>query len=53
MNVNFGLFPPLPESGKRLKGAERGRARKKGLSERALLDLGRWLEGSVAIPSAA
>ena len=53
MNVNFGLFPPLPESGKRLKGGERGRARKKGLSERALLDLGRWLEGSVAIPSAA
>ena len=53
MNVNFGLFPPLPESGKRLKGAERGRARKKGLSERALLDLGRWLESSVAIPSAA
>ena len=43
----------MPESGKRLKGAERGRARKKGLSERALLDLGRWLESSVAIPSAA
>ena len=40
MNVNFGLFPPLPESGKRLKGAERGRARKKGLSDRALQDLG-------------
>ncbi len=44
MNVNFGLFPPLPESGKRLKGAERGRARKKGLSHRALQDLGAWLE---------
>ena len=48
MNVNFGLFPPLPETGKRLKGAERGRARKKGLSERALVDLGAWLESSSA-----
>ena len=48
MNVNFGLFPPLPESGKRLKGAERGRARKKGLSHRALLDLGIWLEKSAS-----
>jgi methylenetetrahydrofolate--tRNA-(uracil-5-)-methyltransferase len=43
MNVNFGLFPPLAETGKRLKGAERGRARKKGLSHRALEDLGHWL----------
>jgi methylenetetrahydrofolate--tRNA-(uracil-5-)-methyltransferase len=46
MNVNFGLFPPLPESSKRLKGAERGRARKKGLSHRALQNLGTWLEGT-------
>lgn len=53
MNVNFGLFPPLPETGKRLKGAERGRARKKGLSERALLDLGVWLESSAARIDAA
>ncbi len=44
MNVNFGLFPPLPESGKRLKGAQRGRARKIGLSHRALEDLGPWLK---------
>jgi methylenetetrahydrofolate--tRNA-(uracil-5-)-methyltransferase len=49
MNVNFGLFPPLPESGKRLKGAERGRARKKGLSHRALLDLGTWLENGASL----
>ena len=49
MNVNFGLFPPLPESGKRLKGAERGRARKKGLSQRALQDLGIWLENSAPL----
>jgi methylenetetrahydrofolate--tRNA-(uracil-5-)-methyltransferase len=49
MNVNYGLFPPLPESGKRLKGSERGRARKKGLSHRALLDLGSWLENSASL----
>src|SRR5258706_5635369 len=48
MNINFGLFPPLePEpgkDGKRLKGGERGIARKKGLSTRALKDLGVWLD---------
>jgi methylenetetrahydrofolate--tRNA-(uracil-5-)-methyltransferase len=44
MNVNFGLFPPLPGSGKRLRGQERGRARKQGLSLRALEDLQRWLD---------
>ncbi len=47
MNVNFGLFPALnPEtaSGKRLKGAERGMARKKAFTARALKDLGSWLQ---------
>ncbi len=43
MNVNFGLFPPLPEQPKRLKGVERGRARKTGLSHRALRDIELWL----------
>jgi methylenetetrahydrofolate--tRNA-(uracil-5-)-methyltransferase len=47
MNVNFGLFPPLAgsgqERGKRLKAAERGIARKKALSARALTDLTQWL----------
>jgi methylenetetrahydrofolate--tRNA-(uracil-5-)-methyltransferase len=47
MNVNFGLFPPLePEAkgvSKKLKGAERGLARKKALSGRALRDLDAWL----------
>jgi methylenetetrahydrofolate--tRNA-(uracil-5-)-methyltransferase len=47
MNVNFGLFPPLDApshgpDGKRLKGEERGRARKRLLAERALQDLERW-----------
>ncbi len=43
MNVNFGLFPPLPEpppgNRRRLKGADRKRA----LSARALEDLSGWL----------
>jgi methylenetetrahydrofolate--tRNA-(uracil-5-)-methyltransferase len=52
MNVNFGLFPPLDApshdaSGKRIKGKERGVARKRALSARALADLDRWLEGGV------
>ena len=48
MNVNFGLFPDMPapsrdEEGKRLRGKEKGRARKKLMSARALEDLGAWL----------
>ncbi|MEX1205680.1 MAG: methylenetetrahydrofolate--tRNA-(uracil(54)-C(5))-methyltransferase (FADH(2)-oxidizing) TrmFO [Dongiaceae bacterium] len=40
MNVNFGLFPPLPEAG----GGRKGRAaRKPALSARALADLDAWL----------
>jgi methylenetetrahydrofolate--tRNA-(uracil-5-)-methyltransferase len=50
MNVNFGLFPPLAASGqgqgKRLKAAERGAARKKALSARALADLSQWLKST-------
>jgi methylenetetrahydrofolate--tRNA-(uracil-5-)-methyltransferase len=50
MNVNFGLFPPLAggveQQGKRLKAAERGIARKKALSARALTDLSLWLNGA-------
>jgi methylenetetrahydrofolate--tRNA-(uracil-5-)-methyltransferase len=52
MNVNFGLFPPIETSaakfGKHLKGAERGMARKKVLSARALTDLSLWLEKAPA-----
>jgi methylenetetrahydrofolate--tRNA-(uracil-5-)-methyltransferase len=50
MNINFGLFPPLAGSGerqgKRLKAAERGAARKKALSARALADLSQWLNST-------
>ena len=48
MNVNFGLFPAIDEpardaAGNRIKGKERGAARKRALSARALADLERWL----------
>ena len=48
MNVNFGLFPPIQEprlesAGKRLRGPEKGAARKRALSARAEADLARWV----------
>jgi methylenetetrahydrofolate--tRNA-(uracil-5-)-methyltransferase len=48
MNVNFGLFPEIAApthgaDGKKLKGEERGRAKKLALAERALADLETWL----------
>ena len=43
MNVNFGLFPPLPEVKKKL--------RKPAYSERAKAELGKWLEGLEAVPA--
>ena len=48
MNVNFGLFPPIEApthnaEGKKLKGEERGRAKKLAIAERALEDLRAWL----------
>ena len=51
MNVNFGLFPPIDgpqadSSGKRLRGPERGAARKRALSARAQVDMARWLTGA-------
>jgi methylenetetrahydrofolate--tRNA-(uracil-5-)-methyltransferase len=50
MNINYGLLPPLEETptissdGKRLKGPERGIAKKKLQSRRALAALAEWLE---------
>jgi methylenetetrahydrofolate--tRNA-(uracil-5-)-methyltransferase len=48
MNVNFGLFPPLPApkldaSGNPIRGKERGAAKKRLITARALADLDRWL----------
>ena len=52
MNVNFGLFPPIEgpkanKEGKRLRGPEKGVARKQALSARARIDLDTWLAGTV------
>jgi methylenetetrahydrofolate--tRNA-(uracil-5-)-methyltransferase len=53
MNINYGLLPPLeeapPEPGAKRSGrGERGRARKYGLSLRALRDLDAWRQGPAA-----
>ncbi len=51
MNVNFGLFPPIegPDrspDGKRLKGKDKGLARKRALATRSIEDLTSWLSRS-------
>lgn len=51
MNVNFGLFPDITiprvdAEGRRIKGKEKGRAKKRALSRRALDDLAPWLDVS-------
>jgi methylenetetrahydrofolate--tRNA-(uracil-5-)-methyltransferase len=53
MNVNYGLLPPMeaPKQGAdgvKIPLKERGRAKKKLMSERALVDLDAWLAGPVA-----
>ena len=57
MNVNFGLFPPIAEprideAGKRLRGPERGLARKRALSARAEKDLAGWMRSACRSPRA-
>jgi methylenetetrahydrofolate--tRNA-(uracil-5-)-methyltransferase len=58
MNVNFGLFPPLTRvpthgpDGERLRGPSKTIAKKRAISQRALLDLDRWISGE-ALPAAA
>ena len=60
MNINFGLFPAIEApthapDGRRLKGKERGVARKQAMAERALTELERWLAtiGPALTPRAA
>ncbi|MBW8883111.1 MAG: FADH(2)-oxidizing methylenetetrahydrofolate--tRNA-(uracil(54)-C(5))-methyltransferase TrmFO, partial [Asticcacaulis sp.] len=48
MNINYGLLPPLEapkvdEQGKKIPLKERGRAKKRLMSLRALNDLAEWL----------
>ena len=52
MNVNFGLFPDMQApshdaDGKRLKGKDRGFAKKRAMSARALADIDQWLKRQV------
>ncbi len=55
MNVNFGLFPPLADDpvvdadGKRLKGADKGRARKQVMARRAIADIEAWLGNTASV----
>jgi methylenetetrahydrofolate--tRNA-(uracil-5-)-methyltransferase len=57
MNVNFGLFPPLPHmpakdaGGNRLRGPAKTIAKKHALCARALNELEVWRAG--ALPTAA
>jgi methylenetetrahydrofolate--tRNA-(uracil-5-)-methyltransferase len=51
MNINFGLFPPIEipthgPDGKKLKGEERGKAKRLALAHRALSELDGWLTGA-------
>jgi len=47
MNVNFGLFPPVevpkPADGKRLRGKDKTRARRRAMTARALADFSTWI----------
>jgi len=52
MNINYGLLPPMEAprhgaDGQRIPVKERGRAKKRLMSERALHDLDAWLAGPV------
>jgi methylenetetrahydrofolate--tRNA-(uracil-5-)-methyltransferase len=52
MNINYGLLPPMEAprqgpDGERIPVKERGRAKKRLMSERALRDLHAWLAGPV------
>ncbi len=55
MNINFGLLPPVEAptqgpDGRRLKGKERGAARKRAMAERALADLDSYLAQVTSVP---
>ena len=49
MNINYGLLPPMDApsrdtTGAKIKGVDRGRAKKRLMSLRALRDLDAWME---------
>ena len=58
MNVNYGLLPPVEaprraEDGRKLAPPERGRAKKRLMSLRALADLDAWHAAAGAEPTLA
>lgn len=58
MNINYGLLPAAEvperdESGKRIKGKEKGFAKKRAASLRALADLEVWLASQRGAQAAA
>ena len=58
MNINFGLFPDIEApnagpDGRRIKGKEKGVAKKRAQAERALRDLSVWLGKPAARDAAA
>ena len=57
MNINHGLLPSADapardEAGKRLKGKEKGRAKKRAAGVRALADLQAWLAADITTAAA-
>ncbi|WP_029057138.1 methylenetetrahydrofolate--tRNA-(uracil(54)-C(5))-methyltransferase (FADH(2)-oxidizing) TrmFO [Stappia stellulata] len=58
MNVNFGLFPPIEapqvdDEGRKLKGKEKGKAKKRAMTGRARTDFETWIASSVPTRQAA
>jgi methylenetetrahydrofolate--tRNA-(uracil-5-)-methyltransferase len=58
MNVNFGLFPPIEaprvdDEGRRLKGKEKGKAKKLAMTRRARADFETWIVSAVPTREAA
>ena len=57
MNVNFGLFPDITDfpkhgpDGKRLRGKDKGRAKKRAQAVRALEDFDSWLSATSLVPA--
>jgi methylenetetrahydrofolate--tRNA-(uracil-5-)-methyltransferase len=56
MNINYGLLPPMEtprtdETGTKIPLKERGRAKKRLMSLRALEDLDRWIAASEPVPA--
>jgi methylenetetrahydrofolate--tRNA-(uracil-5-)-methyltransferase len=54
MNINYGLLPPMDgpkrrEDGSKIPSHERGRAKKRVMSHRAIADLETWLGGGARL----